>query len=109
MADGSGSGRMRGGKADQVLIASLICVATSRIESREQERAIDMIALYLPLASDAPRIEALRDAAEGILAAWPYRRKRGEGALTWAHAHMDLSAAVSRDAFRAALARMEAA
>jgi hypothetical protein len=53
--------------------------------------------------------EALRDAAHGILAAWPYRRKRGEGALTWARAHMDLSAAVARDAFRAALARMEAA
>jgi hypothetical protein len=109
MADGSASDRPRGGKADQILIASLICVATSRIESREQERAIDMIAMYLPLASTSPRIEALRDAAEGILAAWPLRRRRGEGALAWARANMDLSAAVARDAFRAALARMEAA
>lgn len=111
MADGSGiaaEGRIRREDADQVLIASLICVASSRIDTPDQELAMHLIARALPLASRSARVDALRDAADGILAAWPYRRKRGEGALTWCHAHLDLSKAVARDAIRVARAKMEA-
>lgn len=108
MADGATpSGRIRRENADQVLIASLICVAAGRIDTPDQDLAIHLVARALPLASRSSRIEALRDAAEGILAAWPYRRKRGEGAVTWVHAHLDLSRAVERDALRAALAKLE--
>lgn len=109
VADGSHipSGRIRREDADQVLIASLICVAASRFDTPDQELAMHLIARALPLASKSSRIEALRDAAQGILAAWPYRRKRGEGARVWVVAHMDLSAAVARDAVRAAVAKVE--
>lgn len=111
MADGSGNagdGRLRREDADQVLIASMICVATSRIDTPDQELAIHLIARALPLASKSSRIEALRDAAVGILAAWPHRRKRGDGAVIWVRANLDLSAAVARDAIRSARSKMEA-
>ena len=110
MADGSGDigrARLRRDAAEQVLIACMICVAASRIDSPDQELAIHLIAEALPLVGTSARIEALRDAAEGILAAWPHRRKRGEGALIWLRAHLDLSAAVARDAIRAARSKME--
>lgn len=107
MADGSGSGRIRRDNADQVLIASMICVATSRIDTPDQELAIHLIGRALPLASQSSRIAALRDAATGILAAWPHRLKRGDGAVTWVRAHLDLSSAVARDAIRSALAKVE--
>jgi hypothetical protein len=105
MADGGAMAwdvRIRREDADQVLIASMICVATSRIDTPDQELAIYLIEHALPLASRSSRIEALRGAAEDILAAWPYRRKRGEGAVHWVHAHMHLSAAIARDAIRTA-------
>lgn len=111
MADGSGNagdGRIRREDADQVLIASLICVATSRIDTPDQDLALHLIARALPLASKSSRIEALRDAALGIVAAAPHRRKRGEGAVAWVRAHLDLSSAVARDAIRSARAKMEA-
>lgn len=111
MADGSGGisdGRIRQADADQVLIASMICVAASRNDTPDQELAIHLIARALPLASRSPRIDALRDAADSILVAWPHRRKRGEGALIWLRAHLDLSSAVARDAIRSARAKMEA-
>lgn len=112
MADGAAylpSGRIRRENADQVLIASLICVATSRIDTPDQELAIHLIGRCLPLASRSSRIEALRDAAEGIISAWPHRRKRGEGAVHWVRAHLDLSSALARDAIRVAMAKVEAA
>lgn len=112
MADGSGmgaDGRIRRENADAVLIASLVCVATSRLDTPDQELAVYLIGRTLPLCSRSNRIEALRDAAEGILAAWPYRRKRGDGAVMWVQAHLDLSQAVARDAIRAAKLKVEAA
>jgi hypothetical protein len=109
MADGSASsGRIRREDADQVLIASLICVATGRIDTPDQDIALHLIARALPLVSRSSRIEALRDAAVGILAAAPHRRKRGEGAVAWVRAHLDLSTAVARDAIRTARAKIEA-
>lgn len=107
MADSAETGRIRRENADQVLIASMICVAASRIDTPDQELAIHLIARALPLASQSSRITALRDAATGILAAWPHRRKRGEGAVTWVRAHLDLSAAVARDAIQGARAKVE--
>lgn len=107
MADGSGSGgRIRREDADQVLIASLICVATSRIDTPDQELALWLIERALPMASASTRVAELRDAAQGILDAAPHRRKRGEGAVAWVRAHLDLSAAVARDAIRSARARV---
>lgn len=109
MADGSApSGRIRPGNADQVLIASLICVAVSRIDHPDRDYALYLIGQVLPVASKTPRIDALRDAAEGIVAAAPHRRKRGEGALEWVRACLDLDRALFRDAIRAARDRMEA-
>lgn len=111
MADGAGilpSGRIRQQDADQVLIASMVCVATSRIDTPDMELALYLIERSLPLVSASARIEALRDAAEGIVHAAPFRRKRGEGALVWLRAHLDLSAAVARDAIRSAKAKVEA-
>jgi hypothetical protein len=111
MADGAGmaaDGYIRREDADQVLIASLVCVATSRIDTPDQELAVHLIGRALPLASRSSRIEALRGAAEGILSAWPYRRKRGDGAVHWVHAHLDLCAAIARDAIRAAKAKVGA-
>lgn len=102
----SASMRIAADNADQVLIASLICVATSRIDTPDQELAIHLIECALPMASRSARIAPLRDAAIGILAAWPHRRKRGEGALHWLEANMDLSSAVARDAIRSARAKV---
>ncbi len=109
MADGAGlsmDGRIRREDADQVLIASMICVATSRIDTPDQELAIGLIERALPMVSRSSRIEALRGPAEDILSAWPYRRKRGDGAVQWVHAHMHLSAAIARDAIRTAKAKV---
>lgn len=109
MADGAGHyDRLRREDADQVLIASLICVAVSRIDDPDRELALYLVGRALPLASASKRIEALRDAAMGILAAAPHRRKRGEGALAWVHARLDLDRALARDAIRMARSRMEA-
>jgi len=107
MADGgSPAGRIRTADADQVLIAALICVAVSRIDDPDRELALYLIEQALPLASKTPRINALREAAEGIIAAAPHRRKVGEGALVWVSACLDLDRAVGRDAIRAARDRM---
>ncbi len=108
MADGSGLSPLRRDVADQVLLASLICIATSRTDHPDQELAIHLVSRALPSISNAPRIEALRDVAVEIVAAWPHRRKRGEGVLIWLRAHLDLSAAVARDAIRSARSKMEA-
>ena len=111
MGDGAGNPslvRMRREDADQVLIASLICVAAGVHDDADRDLALHLIARALPLASRSSRIEALRDAAEGILSAAPHRRKRGEGALAWVRASLDLSRAIARDAIHIARTRMEA-
>lgn len=109
MADGGTgpSGRIRPQDADQVLIAACIAVVSSRFDEARIDLALHLIGRTLRMVSAATRIQALRPAAEGIVAAWPHRRKRGEGALTWVHAHLDLSEAVARDAMRQALAKVE--
>lgn len=110
MADGSGmaSGRrMRCEDADRALIASLICIAVSRIDDPDRELALHVVSQVLPSTSKSSRIEALRDAAVGIVAAAPHRRKRGEGALTWVHACLDLDRALARDAIRIVRCTME--
>lgn len=109
MADGAGHyDRLRREDADQVLIASMICVSASRIDHPDRDLALHLIERALPLASRSPRIEALREAALGILAAAPHRRKVGEGALIWVRACLDLDRAVARDAIRIARSKMEA-
>lgn len=110
MADGGRSGAAAGIRrenADQVLIAAMICVSASRVDHPDREFALWLIETALPLASHSPRIETLRAAAEGIVAAAPHRRKVGEGALEWVRAHLDLDRAVARDAIRAARDRLE--
>lgn len=111
MADGSGMAsqrRMRCEDADRALIASLICVATSRIDDPDRELALHVVGQVLPMTSASARIEGLRDAALGIVAAAPHRRKRGEGALAWVHACLDLDRALARDAIRIVRNTMEA-
>lgn len=105
MADGSG---MRREDADRALIASLICVATSRIDDPDRELALHVVAQVLPMTSKSSRIEALREAAVGIVAAAPHRRKRGDGAINWVHACLDLDRALARDAIRVVRSTMEA-
>jgi hypothetical protein len=104
MADGSG---MRRDDADRALIAGLICIATSRMDDPDRELALHVVGQVLPLTSKAPRIEALRDAAVGIVAAAPHRRKRGDGALNWVNACLDLDRALARDAIRVVRFTME--
>lgn len=108
MADGASpaSGRIRPVDGDQVLIASLICVATSRIDTPDMDLALHLIEQSLPLASASSRIEALRDAATGILAAAP-RRRTAAGARDWCLAHLDLSRAIAADAIRVAKGKVE--
>lgn len=103
MADGGSShtGRIRREDADQVLIASLICVAASRIDTPDMDLALYLIKRSLPLASASSRVAAMRDAAEGILAAAP-RRRTPAGARDCCLAHLDLSRAVAVDAIRVA-------
>jgi hypothetical protein len=104
MADGSGGGvsdRIRREDADQVLIASLICVAASRMDSPDQELALHLIGRALPLASASSRVAALRDAAQGIIEAAP-RRRTPAGARDWCLACLDLSRAIAADAIRVA-------
>lgn len=110
MADGSGMAdrRMRYEEADRALIASLICIATSRIDNPDRELALHVVSQVLPMTSKSARIESLRDAAIGIVAAAPHRRKRGEGALNWVDACLDLDRALARDAIRVVRATMEA-
>jgi hypothetical protein len=110
MADGSAStpGAVRRSDADRVLIAAMICISACRIDCPDRELALWLVEEALPLASTSPRIEALRDAAEGIVAAAPHRRKRGEGALIWARACLDLDRAMARDAIRVARAMVAA-
>lgn len=91
-----------------MLIAAMICVSASRTDCPDRELALWLIEQALPLVSAAPRIVALREAAEGIVAASPHRRKRGEGALEWCRACLDLDRAVQRDAIRVARAMVEA-
>lgn len=107
MADGASfsSGRIRREDADQVLIGAMICVATSRIDTPDMELGLYLIERALPLTSASSRIEALRDAASGILAAAPRRRKPG-GANAWCLAHWDLSRAIAADAIRVAKAKV---
>jgi hypothetical protein len=110
MADGSGSGvtdRIRREDADQVLIAALICVAASRMDSPDQELALHLIERALPLASASTRVAALRDAALGIIAAAP-RRRTAAGARDWCLANLDLSRAVAADAIRVAKTKLGA-
>ena len=109
MADGGGdfSGRIRPGNADQVLIGACVTVASSRFDEARVELAVELIRRTLRLASASTRIQALLPAAEEIVAAWPHRRKRGEGAVIWCTAHLDLSEAVARDAMRQALAKVD--
>lgn len=107
MADGAAypSGRINPADTDQVLIASLICVATSRIDTPDMDLALHLIERTLPLASKSSRVASLRDAAEGILAAAP-RRRSPAGARDWCLAHLDLSRAISIDAIRVAKAKV---
>lgn len=108
MADGGrsyDSCHIRREDADQVLIASLICVATSRIDTPDQELALYLIERALPLASASTRIAALRDAAGGILAAAP-RRRTPAGARDWTIANLDLSRAIATDAIRIAKGKL---
>jgi hypothetical protein len=108
MADGGvASGRIRPQDADQVLIACLICVATSRTDSTDKDLALQLIREFLPLASASARVEALREAAEGIIAAAP-RRRTPAGARDWCLAHLDLSRALATDAIRVAKAKLGA-
>lgn len=109
MADGSSThDRLRREDTDRVLISSLICIAVSRIDDPDRELALYLVERALPLASRSPRIESLRDAALGIVAAAPHRRKRGEAALIWTRACLDLDRAIGRDAIRVARSLMEA-
>lgn len=103
MADGAAhpSGRIKPQDSDQVLIASLICVATSRIDTPDMELALHLVERTLPIASASSRVASLREAAEGILAAAP-RRRTAAGARDWCLAHLDLSRAVAVDAIRVA-------
>lgn len=104
MADGArsyDSCHIRREDADQVLIASMICVATSRIDTPDMDLALHLIERSLALAIRSSRVEALRDAALGILAAAP-RRRTAAGARDWCLAHLDLSRAVAADAIRVA-------
>jgi len=109
MADGGShpSGRIRPVDADQVLIAACIAVASSRFDEARVDLAMELIRRTLRMVSASTRIQALLPAAQEIVAAWPHRRKRGEGALAWCTAHLDLSEAVARDAMRQALAKVE--
>jgi hypothetical protein len=123
MADGSGtrpestrpdpsrldapSGRIKPQDADQVLVACMIVVASARFHEAERELALHLMARALRMVSAATRMQALIPAAQEILAAAPHRRKRGDAALIWASAHLDLCAAVTRDALAQALARVE--
>lgn len=103
MADGASpaSGRIRPADADQVLIAALICVAASQIDTADMDLALHLIERSLPLASKSSRVEALRDAAAGICAAAP-RRRTAAGARDWCLARLDLSRAIATDAIRVA-------
>jgi hypothetical protein len=107
MADGAAypSGRINPADADQVLIAALICVATSRIDTPDMDLALHLIERTLPLSSKSSRIEALRDAASGILVAAP-RRRTAAGARDWCLAHLDLSRAIATDAIRVAKSKL---
>lgn len=110
MADGAQAyptGRIKPQDADRCLIAALICVATSRIDTPDQDLALHLIERTLPLASRSSRIEGLRDAALGIVATAPHRRKPGKGATDWCVANIDLSRALSRDAIRIARSVVE--
>ena len=110
MADGSRtypSGRIRPENADRCLISALVCVATSRIDTPDQDLALHLIERCLPLASRSSRIEGFRDVAQGVLAAAPHRRKPGRGATDWCVAQLDLSRALAADAIRIARLAVE--
>jgi hypothetical protein len=108
MADGgAASGRIRREDADQVLIGAMLCVACSLYDDANQQTALHLMERALPLASASTRITALTPVADRVLRAAPFRRKRGEAAHDWLRAMMDLRVALSRDALRVALARVE--
>lgn len=110
MPDGSRSlpsGRIRPGDADQVLIAGMICVATTLLDDHDMDMGLYLIERALPLVSASSRMADLTPAASEILAAAPHRRKRGEAALRWVHANIDLRRALARDAIRIARSKVE--
>lgn len=109
MADGASlpTGQIRRENADEVLIRAMTCVACSLYDDANQDTALFLIERALPLASASTRIAALSPVAERILRAAPVRRKRGEAAHDWLRALMDLRVALSRDALRGALAKVE--
>lgn len=109
MADVSAhsSGRIRPQDADQVAIAALVTIACAVHDTTETEVALHLIGRVLPMTSAATRMQALKPHAAAVLDAAVNRRKRGEGAVAWARATLALRHAMSQDALRAALSRVE--
>ena len=105
MADGADiTGRIRREDADQVIVACLIQIAASVFDDTPRALALQLLDRALPLASATSRMQALRPAAAGILAAAPDRRKAGDGAADWMRAAFVVNQAVAKDALDRAVA-----
>lgn len=101
------SGRIKPSDADQVLIAAMVSVAAGIHDDTDRETALHLMQRSLPMITSSTRMQGLRPVAEAILAAAPRRRRPGDGARDWMLANFDLSRAISRDALRQALSKVE--
>jgi hypothetical protein len=100
------SGRIKPSDADQVLIASLLCLACSLFDDTGVEVAMHLAERALPMAGSSSRVAALKPVAVDLIAAAP-RRRRPDGAAHWARANMTLRHVLAADALKQALARVE--
>jgi hypothetical protein len=99
-------GRIPREKADAMVMACLVCLASGLHDDTDREVALQLLPRALHLASRSTRMARFRPLADAVLAAAPARRTR-DGAVAWLRANMDLSVALARDAAARAVEMVE--